>query len=108
MSDTMATVSRVETGEPPMIRIDGEIDMSNASWVESEVTSVMDDVRRSALDLTGVTFVDSSGVALLQRLAMRRRDAGATLVVIAPENGIVEKLLRLTQLTDLLDLRSTP
>jgi anti-anti-sigma factor len=50
-----------------VIRVDGEIDYGTASRLRDEAASVVENARnpRLVLDLGGVTFCDSSGLAVL-------------------------------------------
>ena len=58
------------------------------------------------LDLSGVTFIDAGGTALLVDLRQRVQDAGGELVLDAVTPG-TERLLRLLRHEELLD-RPTP
>lgn len=57
-----------------------------------------------ALDLREVTLLDSSGLRVLIDAAARARRDGRRLTVVAPRSGPVGRLLRLTLLTDLLEV----
>jgi anti-sigma B factor antagonist len=57
-----------------------------------------------ALDLREVTLLDSSGLRVLIDAAARARRDGRRLIVVAPPRGPVDRLLRLTLLTDLLEV----
>ena len=50
---------------------------------------------------------DSQGVRLLHRLSSALTARGATLVVVAPEESIAGDVLRITQMADLIEIRSS-
>jgi N-acetylglucosaminyldiphosphoundecaprenol N-acetyl-beta-D-mannosaminyltransferase len=51
------------------------------------------------LDLSAVTFIDSTGVGLLIRLARKSRERGSRIVLVRPSEA-VDKALRLMRLSD--------
>ena len=61
----------------------GEIDHHGARAMMADLDDVISDVlpRRLTLDLSGVTFMDSSGIALLLRTHRRLTQLGGTLRV---------------------------
>jgi anti-anti-sigma factor len=59
--------------------------------------------RHSLLDLTGVRFIDSTGVGLLLLLQKRLRHAGHHLILIAPSLQVL-RALRLLRLEELFEI----
>jgi anti-anti-sigma factor len=77
--------------------IAGEMDISNATDFEAEIgLAVGNDADGLVLDLAGLTFMDSSGVHMLFRLADRLRTAGRRMAVIAPPGSAPRRLLELS------------
>ena len=79
----------------------GEIDMASAD----ELSAALDDVaaeERVVVDLSGVDFMDSSGLAVLLRQSMRRRNAGGALQIRRP-SAPVSRLLAFCCLEHLLE-----
>jgi anti-sigma B factor antagonist len=74
----------------------GEIDAFTSPDLEREIESVRSGAS-PVLDLSGVTFVDSSGLRVLVDQQQRLREAGADLVLHAPSNA-VSRLLELSGL----------
>jgi anti-anti-sigma factor len=87
----------VNHGEDVVVaRIDGEIDSSNASELQDALAARLPSSARAlALDLSGVTYLDSSGVelvfALSRSLAARRQ----SIRLIVPETAPVRRVLEL-------------
>jgi anti-anti-sigma factor len=68
----LARVEGVRQGTICLVRVHGEIDLSNAQEVSTAIGSAMgQEARRLVVDLSDITYLDSSGVALLLRLAER-------------------------------------
>lgn len=62
----------------------GEVDHHHARSIMAELEQAVDTglPRRLTLDLSGVTFMDSSGIAVLLRAYKRLRELGGTVRVI--------------------------
>ena len=72
--------------------------MENVSVLRECVDEVLRaDPREMVLDLTAVTFIDSSGLATLIDTSRRAQQAGVDLGVV-PGSGRVRQVLELTQL----------
>lgn len=85
--------------------IEGEIDHHRARALMAELDRQLDLAlpRSVTLDLGGVSFMDSSGIAILLRTRQRVRALGGTLrVVHVPEQA--GKVLRAAGLDKLMDL----
>lgn len=81
----MADLARVTVerhGPVTLARLAGEIDMSNAADVERRVLDGPE-TGPLVLDLTGVGFLDSAGLALLDEVHRRCRARGRVLRVVA-------------------------
>jgi anti-anti-sigma factor len=103
-SETMgepAAVGRRKADAIPVLHLAGEIDPSNAATIFAPVTR---DATGGALvvDLTAVTFIDSSGLRALIVLGDRR-----VMHVVAPRGGAPRRLLELTGLVDVLQTFET-
>lgn len=74
-----------------VLRVTGELDVLSAQPLYDQVTALVDD-EPLVLDLTGVTFLDSSGVHVLDRLA-RAHCARSGFRVVAPPGGRPRRVL---------------
>jgi anti-anti-sigma factor len=87
------------------LRIDGELDVYTAPDVHQELAIVPPDVRYVLADLTGLTFLDSTGMATLltaaRRLAMRR----GTMILIVDADSSVLRVLEVTGLDRYFEIR---
>lgn len=81
-----------------MVAASGEIDLATAPALRTELLAAL--VRHSprlVLDLSGVTFLDSTGLAVLVAVHRRARAAGGELSLFGPQ-PVVRKLLGITYL----------
>ncbi|GLZ27880.1 hypothetical protein Lesp02_00700 [Lentzea sp. NBRC 105346] len=89
-----------------VISIEGEIDMTTEHLVIGEI---MDRLavrpKTFVLDLTGVTFFGSAGLHVLLDGQAAAERLGTRLAVVVPEHGVVNRVLTLTGVDRLLDLR---
>jgi len=64
------TVERSPEGAAALVKIVGELDLATVPGVERELDPlVQSPAERVAFDLSGVSFMDSSGIAMLLRVA---------------------------------------
>jgi anti-sigma B factor antagonist len=88
------------TSGAPVIGIGGEVDLSNAATLQSKVDELVgSDVDRVVLDLSALTFIDSSGIAVLVRLHNR---VGA--VDVRHPTAVVRRILKVTGLQQVFGL----
>jgi anti-anti-sigma factor len=67
-------LNSMRDGGTHVIRLAGELDLATAPEVEHELQSVeATDARSIVLDLSGLTFMDSSGLNLILRAEVRSR-----------------------------------
>ena len=76
-------------------RLSGEIDLSNANELEARVLAGTGDAEALVLDLSDVTYFDSSGLRMLDGLAAACEGAAMPLRVVAPEGGRARFVLRI-------------
>jgi anti-anti-sigma factor len=116
----MRTVTEQHSdAEPPQLRVHhqvldeaavvtatGEVDMNSVAELEDQLTSALDTAAVVVADLSGVTFLDSTGLSLLVRAhELSGRNRHAFRVVVA--NRAVGRPLHATSLDHLLDLYPT-
>jgi anti-anti-sigma factor len=95
----LANLEIDEGTEVRVVRIQGEIDISNAHEISAVVETAMPNGAETLLiDLTGTTFLDSAGVQLLFQLAQRLRTRRQQLKLIVPEDAPIRAVLELTGL----------
>lgn len=95
----LAHVDVEQRGAVCVVRLSGEVDMSNAPELFAEMErAVPNGAAGVVVDLSNTRYVDSAGVRLLFLLASRLRFRRQELRVVAPEDGPVRTVLELAGL----------
>ena len=90
-------------GDVHTISLAGEIDLANAGEIEAELRRVEATVAEVILvDLSGVSFIDSTGLKVLISAAARSRDANR--LVLTGVTPSVLRVLRIAGIADRLPL----
>lgn len=86
------------------LQVSGDLDLHGGPEVQQRVDGLLvrERFERIVLDLRDVAFIDSLGLKALLNVRRQARVAGCGLVVLAGEEP-VGRILRLTQLDELLD-----
>ena len=68
------------------LRLNGELDHHSARAALAEIDALLDEYmpRDAALDMSGLTFMDSAGIALILRTERRLRRSGGRACIINP------------------------
>jgi anti-sigma B factor antagonist len=82
-----------------VVALRGELDMADAVSVAAALAAVASRERAVIVDLAGLEFIDSSGVAALARGRKHARHAGGDLLLAAPRQQVL-RVLTLTRLID--------
>lgn len=77
----------------------GELDVAHAASVAARLAAVAASQREIIVDLAGLQFIDSSGVAALVRVRKHARLAGGDLLLAAPQQQVL-RVLTITRLID--------
>jgi anti-sigma B factor antagonist len=84
----------------------GEIDLSTSAQVDSAVIAALESqASHLTLDLTRVTFLDSSGLGVIVKALKRSRESGTTFDVVA-SNERVLKVFTITGLDSVITIYS--
>ena len=77
----------------------GELDVTEAAEVAASLAMVAASGRDVIVDLEGLEFIDSSGLAALARARQHARRAGCDLLLAAPQRQVL-RILAITRLVD--------
>jgi anti-sigma B factor antagonist/stage II sporulation protein AA (anti-sigma F factor antagonist) len=88
--------------------LSGEVDLSNATVLERSIAeAVPNDVRGLVLDLSALSYIDSSGIRLILSLAGSLRWRGQDLVLAVPEGSTCRRILSLAGIGGSVRLEAT-
>ena len=103
MDEALEVIS-AQTSEGTVLSVSGELDLSTGPALLDHVAIAMFDNPGIALDLTGVTFIDSSGLQVLLRTREVAIERGVNAYVSAVSPA-VRRLFDLTGTGELLEAR---
>ena len=101
------TVSQPRSGVH-VVTASGECDLAEAPRLEETLVGIAErrSCREVLLDVSEVSYLDSSGIAALWRANVALEGAGCTLVLVAPSQPVL-RVLALTDLEKWLEIRDS-
>jgi anti-anti-sigma factor len=100
MTSEFSADTRSDAGNIWVVRVKGEVDVSNAPKLEAIIEQVADSApSRVLVELEDVTFLDSSGIRALVLAQRRLEEVGAPLVIDGM-SAAVERVLEVAGLID--------
>ena len=99
-------VSTRECGGQVVVALRGQLDMAEAAGAAAAFRAVAARGPQIIVDLAGLEFIDSSGVAALVRGRNLARQAGGDLLLAAPRQQVL-RVLTLTRLVDVFPVHAT-
>ena len=103
----LARVALERHGDAVLARLSGEIDLSNAGAVEEQVTGGLGGSTAVAVDLSGLSYLDSAGLALLSRLAGRLSELSGSLRLVVARDALVGRTLSVSGLASAIPVDET-
>jgi len=96
-------------GDRTVLTVRGELDLYTAPALRDRVLAVAaEGQRRLVIDLSGVPFMDSSGLGVIVACLKRLRESGGDLALVTAPGSPPSKLLSLTGLDRAIPTSSTP
>lgn len=83
----------------------GELDVTEAASVAASLAVAADTGRDVIVDLEGLEYIDSSGLAALARARQHARRAGFDLLLAAPQRRVL-RMLTITRLIDVFTVHA--
>jgi anti-anti-sigma factor len=97
-SGELASLSAAEHGASLVLAISGEVDISNIDSIAEVIYALPNTEEGLLIDLSDVSYLDSSAVSLLHDLAMRLRSRAQRMIVVSPPETPPRRILDLTAL----------
>lgn len=109
MTDALARVDiDPRAGGPVTVTVTGEIDLTNAAYLERRIDEATGLARQLVLDLTGLRYLDSQGVRVLHHLVERHVQGLVDVTVVAHAGSIAADLLAITRLDETVRVVGEP
>jgi anti-sigma B factor antagonist len=100
-------LSVARDGSCAVVSVGGEIDPGTATELSEAALAAMQEIGPTlVLDLSGVTFMDSTGLKVLLSVHQRAQLAGGRLVLAAPGRP-VQRVVSITGLDEIFEIRDT-
>jgi anti-anti-sigma factor len=104
----LAQVIEERRGDVVVAHVNGEIDTSNAPWLDDRLRAAISNQSTGlAVDLTGTTYLDSAGIALLFGLAAALRQHQQQLRLVVAQGSPIDRMVRLTGLSETVPTHAT-
>jgi anti-sigma B factor antagonist len=105
MQRTMAASTR-SAGEITIVDLVGQIDLGSSPALRKTLLNSLKTTNHMAINLGGVSYIDSSGIASLIEVLKEAQDTKKRLVLFGVE-GAVLQVLQLTRLTGVFEIAQT-
>lgn len=100
------TVETRDSGNQTIVSVCGELDVYTAPDLEESLEELVGAGKTNlVIDLTGVTFLDSTGLGVMVKALKWVREASGALQVVADEERIA-RVFRITGLDEIMSLTS--
>jgi anti-sigma B factor antagonist len=101
------SVHTVVHGDQVVVQVAGEIDVYTAASLREKLADLIDaDHTDVVVDLTGVTFMDSTGLGVLVGALKKVRGYGGRLQLVIDQEKVI-KVFRITALTQVFTIHET-
>jgi anti-anti-sigma factor len=90
------------TGDAVVARLTGELDLSNVRDVEHQLTTALQPGHVLVLDLARLSYVDSSGLGMIERLTHQ-----SALRLVIPAEAVIARTLSITGLDQIVAVYAT-
>jgi anti-anti-sigma factor len=101
----LARVEVVTVEGVEIVRVAGEIDISNAALVRDAVGAAIPDLAEVIVDLSDTEYLDSAGIGMLFRLAQRLGYNRQELQLVIPSTAPIAAVIRLSGLDQVASVR---
>lgn len=105
---TQLPITTTTDGREVVVTVSGELDLETGPQLRDALAGILNRADAVLLDLTGVTFVDSTGLQALVATRRRARLSDKAFRLRITAGTAVDRILTLTGLTDAFDIERTP
>jgi len=99
------TIDKSQSSDGSLIRVVGEVDLYSSPELRMAILKAVPSAEGGlAIDLEGVTYIDSSGVATLVEGLRSAREHGTGFALVAPSPAVMQ-VLELARLDSIFEVR---
>jgi anti-sigma B factor antagonist len=99
------TLDKEKTPDGSVIRVHGEVDLYSSPELRKVILKTIPSAKGDlTIDLSGVTYIDSSGVATLVEGLRSAREHGIGFALVAPSAAVMQ-VLELARLDSVFEVR---
>ncbi|WP_169734272.1 STAS domain-containing protein [Hamadaea tsunoensis] len=92
---TQLSITTDHQAEATVVALAGELDLGSRTRLQAALAEAIEAGRPVVVDLSGLTFMDSTGIAVLTNARRAAGEAGVPLTV-TEATGTVERILEMT------------
>ncbi len=101
------TIEESKSDDETVVCVQGEVDLYTSPQLRTAILKAVPAAAGGlAVDLSGVGYIDSSGVATLVEGLRSAREHGKTFTLVAPSPAVLQ-VLELTRLDQVFEVRTT-
>ena len=90
-----------------VVEVTGEVNLAHSNVFQEDLANIVaEKPQRLVLDLTGVTYMDSSGIASLVKMLSRAKAIGASMHLVGMSDR-VRSLFEITRLDHVFEIHTT-
>jgi anti-sigma B factor antagonist len=108
MNDQLVSLRTERSNGSLLVRVQGEIDLSNSEQVHQQLQRVIEGSPRVLIDLSEIEYLDSQGLRLIKQIGTKAEQDGANIQLIAPPRSFARQALELARLSEYIEIRDTP
>jgi len=107
MNDELATMELEPSDGSLLIRLHGEIDLSNAEQLQQQLEDAVEGYSQVIVDLTKITYLDSQGLRIIKKIRDKFAREDTALILVAPSTSVSRQVLEIARMTDYVEIRET-
>jgi anti-sigma B factor antagonist len=107
MNDQLVSIQFERGNGSLLIRLSGEIDLSNSDQVHQQLESAIEGSTPIVIDLTEIKYLDSQGLRLIKQLWNQVEKDGRELRLVAPPNSVARQVLDMARMSDYVEIRDS-
>ena len=106
---TLLSFQTTATGDTAVVTLEGELDVAGSALLEAELDRLVAESApaRIVLDLSGLDFMDSTGLRLVVLTDAKAREAGWQLLLVRG-NESVHRVFEITRMAERLNFTDSP